>query len=136
MDKQNPISDVLSAIVQKVKEMVDANTVVGEPIVVNSTITLLPISKLSFGLASGGSEFTGKNQKPDSPSNFGGGGGAGVKVIPVAFLVVNGENVRLLPVTPTPDSAVERALDLVPELVDKLAHFLEQKQNTKDESAE
>ena len=93
-ENNHPINEVLQTTMNKIREMVDANTVVGQPIVTQDGVTLIPVSKLSFGFATGGSDF-GKAQ----PWCFGGGAGAGVNVMPIAFLIVKDGSVRLLPVS-------------------------------------
>lgn len=132
MEKNHPISDLMSATMQKIREMVDVNTIVGNPIRTDDGVTLIPVSKLSFGFASGGSEFTTKDQKPEADNAFGGGSGAGVNISPVAFLVVRGDNVKLVPVTPPPGSTVDRVVELVPEMFDKVSGYLEK--NKKEDS--
>ena len=112
--------------------MVDANTIIGAPIQAEG-VTLIPVSKLSFGFASGGSDYTTKNQKPAAPNSFGGGSGAGAKLEPVAFLVIKGENVRLLPVAPPPGTTLDRVVEMVPEVVDKVTNFIEKHQEKKKE---
>ena len=92
---------------------------------------MIPVSKLSFGFASGGSDFTTKNQKPATPTTFGGGTGAGAKLEPLAFLVVKGDSVRLLSVAPPPATTVDRVIDMVPEVVDKVTGFIEKQQEKK-----
>ena len=82
---------------EKIRTMVDANTIIGTPIQTGD-VTLIPVSRLSFGIASGGSDFTTKNQKPEADNSFGGGSGASAKLEPVAFLIIRGESVKLLPV--------------------------------------
>ena len=96
MEKNHPIGDLMSTTMQKIREMVDVNTIIGTPIRTDDGITLIPVSKLSFGFASGGSDFVTKNQKPEADNAFGGGGGAGVNISPVAFLIVKGDTVKLL----------------------------------------
>ena len=98
---------------QKIREMVDVNTIIGTPIRTDDGITLVPVSKLSFGFASGGSDFVTKNQKPEADNAFGGGGGAGVNISPVAFLIVKGDTVKLLPVAPPANTTVDRVVELV-----------------------
>lgn len=132
MEQNHPINDLMSTTIQKIREIVDANTIIGQPIQAGEGITLIPVSKLSVGFGTGGSDFAGKNQKADAPNSFGGGGGAGVKVVPVAFIVVNGENVKLLPMTPPPDTTVDRIVDAIPDLVDKIADLFDKK--PKDET--
>ena len=125
MEKNHPISDLMATTMQKIREMVDVNTIVGTPIQTGDGVTLIPVSRLSFGFASGGSDFATKAQKPDAETSFGGGSGAGVNISPVAFLIVRGDNVKLLPVAPPAGSAVDRVVELVPEMFDKVTDYLE-----------
>lgn len=125
MEKNHPISDLMATTMQKIREMVDVNTIVGTPIQTGDGVTLIPVSRLSFGFASGGSDFATKAQKPDAENSFGGGSGAGVNISPVAFLIVRGDNVKLLPVAPPAGSAVDRVVELVPEMFDKVTDYLE-----------
>lgn len=97
------------------------------------SITIIPISKLTVGFASGGSDFTSKNQKPEDDNSFGGGSGAGMNLSPVAFLIVKGDSVRLMPVAPPPGTAVDRVVEMVPDVIDKVTGFIE-KQQDKDKS--
>ena len=108
-ETNHPINEVLQTTMNKIREMVDANTVVGQPITTQDGVTLIPVSKLSFGFATGGSDF-GKAQ----PWCFGGGAGAGVSVFPVAFLVVKDGMTRVLPVAVPPVSTVDRIVDSFP----------------------
>ena len=116
------VSELLGASMSKVREMVDANTVVGSPIEVSESVTMIPISKISFGLASGGADFAAKSANTEGA--FGGGAGCGVKVTPVAFILVQGERVRVLPVDEPASSAVERMVEQIPALVDKLSDLI------------
>ena len=125
MEKNHPISDLMATTMQKIREMVDVNTIVGTPIQTGDGVTLIPVSRLSFGFASSGSDFATKDQKPDAENSFGGGSGAGVNISPVAFLIVRGDNVKLLPVAPPAGSAVDRVVELVPEMFDKVTDYLE-----------
>ena len=125
MEKNHPISDLMATTMQKIREMVAVNTIVGTPIQTGDGVTLIPVSRLSFGFASGGSDFATKAQKPDAENSFGGGNGAGVNISPVAFLIVRGDNVKLLPVAPPAGSAVDRVVELVPEMFDKVTDYLE-----------
>ena len=127
-ENNHPINEVLQTTMNKIREMVDANTVVGQPITTQDGVTLIPVSKLSFGFATGGSDF-GKTQ--NVAKNFGGGAGAGVNVIPVAFLVVKDGIVRLLSVTPPPASTVDRVIDAAPDLFDKVTGYIDQKKAEK-----
>jgi sporulation protein YtfJ len=121
MDK-HPIGELMETTMQKIREMVDVNTIVGEPIITADGITLIPISKVSFGFASGGSDFQGKNTA--AQNNFGGGSGAGVSIVPVAFLVVKGESVKLIPVAPPASTTIDRVIETVPEVIDRVSDFI------------
>ena len=115
---------------EKIRTMVDANTIIGTPIQTGD-VTLIPVSRLSFGIASGGSDFPTKNQKPEADNSFGGGSGASAKLEPVAFLIIRGESVKLLPVAPPPATTVDRVIEAVPEVVDKVTEFWEKQQEKK-----
>ena len=131
MEQNHPIHDLMSTTMEKIRDMVDANTIIGAPIKTEE-VTLIPVSRLSFGFASGGSDFNTKNQKPEQNNCFGGGSGAGVNIIPVAFLVVKGDSVRLLPVAPPANSTVDRIVELVPEIMEKVSEFIENRKEHKD----
>ncbi|MEQ2455190.1 GerW family sporulation protein [Flavonifractor hominis] len=133
MEKQHPIGELITTTMQKIREIADVNTIVGQPIHAEG-VTIIPISKLSIGFASGGSDFATKNQKPESDNAFGGGGGAGVNLTPVAFLVVKGDTVKLMPVAPAPGSTVDRVVEMVPEVIDKITGFIE-KQDKDNQNA-
>lgn len=123
-ENNHPINEVLQTTMNKIREMVDANTVVGTPIVTQEGITLIPVSKISLGFATGGSDF-GKSQ--NVPKNFGGGAGAGVNVVPVGFLIVKDGNVRLLPVAPPASDTAGRVVEMVPEMFDKVTDYIDKK---------
>ena len=129
MSENHPINEVLQTTMHKIREMVDANTVVGQPIVTQDGVTLIPVSKLSFGFASGGSDF---GKTPNVNKNFGGGAGAGVNVTPVAFLIVKDGNVRLLPVAPPAKDAAGRAIEMIPEMFDKVTDYIDKKSAEKN----
>lgn len=131
-----PIEGLMNTAMNSIKEMVDVNTIIGEPIQTSNNIVIIPVSKVNFGFASGGSEFKGKTKKEnkskeenseDNNKNnrmpFGGGSGAGVSISPIAFIVVQQSGVKLLPVEHT--SALDKLLDLVPDLVDKVNYILD-----------
>ena len=130
-ENNHPINEVLQTTMEKIREMVDANTVVGQPITTQDGVTLIPVSKLSFGFATGGSDF---GKATDAAKNFGGGAGAGVNVIPVAFLIVKEGSVRLLPVAPPSGDTVSRVVDLVPEMFEKVTGYIDKKEAEKDAS--
>ena len=129
--KEHPLNDLMGSTMERLRSMVDVNTVVGEPILAGE-VTIIPVSIVSVGFASGGSDFASKNQRPEQDNSFGGGSGAGLKITPIGFLIVRGENVKLLPVMPPPGGAIDRAVDMVPDLVDKVTSFVEKQQEKKD----
>ena len=126
--EKRPISDLMETTMQKVRDMIDANTIIGEPITTVDGVTLIPVSKVTFGLAGGGSDFAKKQEPKDA---FGGGIGAGVKVEPVAFIIAKSDSVRLLHISPPATTTVDRIIETVPELLDKVTDFLN-KQQEKD----
>ena len=123
----NQISAVMTATMSKIKEMVDTNTVVGEPITTPDGVTVIPVSRVSFGFGAGGGDYG----KTDT-AHFGGGAGAGVKVDPVAFLVVKDGLTRVMPVAIPAAATVDRVLDLVPEVLDRVQNFVDKKREEKD----
>ncbi len=122
MEKKTPLNDLMCATMEKVHEMVDTNTIVGEPISTADGVTLIPISKVSFGFGSGGGSY-GKGSK----DGFGGGSAAGVKIDPVAFLVIKDGLTRVLPVAAAPMNTVDRIVDMAPDLMDKVEKFIDRK---------
>ncbi len=119
---EHPIEGLMDTAMSNIKAMVDVNTIVGNAVTTPDNTVIIPISTVSFGFAAGGSEVSGKkNNVIDGAQQplFGGGAGGGANVKPVAFLVVGGGNVRLLPITET-SSPVDKLIDLMPEMVDKV----------------
>ena len=132
-NKQHPIGELMGTTMQKIREMVDVNTIIGQPIQAGE-VTIIPVSKVTFGFASGGTDWAGKNQKADADNAFGGGAGSGVSITPVSFLVVKGDLVRLIPVSPYPVTGVDRLIEMAPEVIDKVTGFIEKQQDKdKDE---
>ena len=120
----NNVEGLMGVSVDKIRDLVDANTVVGTPIQMGDGITLIPVSKVSYGFASGGSDLPTKN----SNDLFGGGAGAGINLTPVAFLTIKDGEINLLPVVSKPDT-IDRAISLVPEVIDR---FTKRKKDKKD----
>jgi sporulation protein YtfJ len=127
--EKHPIGELMETAMSRLREMVDVNTIIGSPVSTADGITLIPVSKVSFGFASGGSDFQTKNQREGQANPFGGGAGAGVKIEPVAFLVVKDGAVKMLSANPAPASAAEKALDLVPEMIEKIKELIPQKKD-------
>ena len=112
---ENSIKSIMDTTMEKLRAIVDADTIIGTPIVTGN-VTMIPVSKVSFGMATGGSDFQSKNG--NSPL-FGGGGGAGVSINPIAFIVISGDNVKMLPIN-NESTAVDKAIALAPELIEKV----------------
>ena len=125
-----PIEGLMDTTLDKIKQMVDVNTVIGTPITTPNGTTIIPISKVMYGFVSGGSEF---NPKKDENRNlFGGGASAGVTINPIAFIAVTKDDVKLLSVS-TFKNTQDRAVGMVPELVDKILSLF--KKDKKEEAA-
>lgn len=132
MMREHPIEGLMSAAMTSIKDMVDVNTIIGDPIETNNNIVIIPISKVCFGFAAGGSEFNEetidgykrkeKEEEVQYKLPFGGGSGAGVSINPVAFLIVQEGTVKLLPVNHS--SAIDRLLDYVPDLFEKVNEII------------
>lgn len=115
---------MLENTISKMKEMVDVNSVIGEPITTVDGVTIIPISKITVGFAGGGTDYVSKNvNKQDNP--FGGGVGAGMNVVPIAFLIIKEGNVRMLPVAIPANTTAERVVEMVPEVLDKLTDYID-----------
>ncbi|MBQ8909897.1 MAG: GerW family sporulation protein [Oscillospiraceae bacterium] len=130
MSKNLP--NMLDATIAKLKEMVSVNSVVGDPIVTADGVTIIPVSNVSVGFGGGGSDFVSKNvNHQDNP--FGGGVGAGVKVTPVAFLIIKDGSVRMLPVATPANTTADRIVEMVPDTLDKIAAFVDSRTEKKAE---
>ena len=125
MDKKNPLSSLLQEGMEKVRAMVDTNTIVGEPITTPDGVTLIPVSKVSMGFGGGGATFGNKNATAEE--NLGGALGTGVKIEPVAFLIVKDGYVRVMSVALPASSTVDRIVEMVPDVVNKVGDFFEKK---------
>jgi len=145
MDSEHPIEGLMVTAMNSIQDMIDVNTIIGEPIETSNNIIIIPISKVGFGFAAGGSEFKGetideysRKEKEEAIQYrlpFGGGAGAGVSISPIAFLVVQQNNVKLLPVNHS--SAIDKLLDYVPDLMEKMNSYLNKSmQNKKEEKKE
>ena len=123
----NNVEGLMGVSVDKIRELVDANTVIGTPIVIGDGVTLIPVSKVSYGFASGGSDLPSKS----NADLFGGGAGAGINITPVAFLTVKDGEINLLPVVSKPDT-VDRLVSLVPDAVNKVSDLFKKKDEKED----
>ncbi len=106
---------------EKIRQMVDVNTVLGDPVTTPDGTTVIPVTRVSYGFASGGSDLPSKSQPAEGL--FAGGSGAGITLIPIAFLAISHGNVRLLQIEPF-TGPIDRALEKIPELVDKVSMLL------------
>ena len=129
---EHPIGNLMDTTMNKIKEMVDVNTIVGEPITAPDGTLIIPVSKVTYGFAAGGSDLPTKKENKDC---FGGGSGAGVSVTPVAFLVVSNGNVRTVQLVEKV-SAVDNVIASLPELVDKVAALIKKEKPGADAPAE
>ena len=138
---EHPIEGLMTTAMDNIKNMVDVNTIIGEPIEASNNVVIIPISKVCFGFAAGGSEFNGetigeyskKEKEEEIQYNlpFGGGAGAGVNINPVAFLVVQGNGVKLLPVEHL--SSIDKLLDYMPDLLEKANNLMNKAMQDKKE---
>ena len=140
---EHPIEGLMITAMNSIQDMIDVNTIIGEPIETSNNIVIIPISKVSFGFAAGGSEFKGETideyTKKDKEEEiqyrlpFGGGSGAGVTINPIAFLVIQSNNVKLMPVNHT--SSLDKLLDYMPDLIEKANNMMNRHiQNKKEET--
>lgn len=125
-----PIEGLMDTTLEKIRQMVDVNTVIGNPITAPNGTTVIPVSKVMYGFASGGSEFNPK--KAEEKNLFGGGSGAGVTITPIAFIAITNDDVKLLNVTNFKDSQ-DRAVGTIPEVVDKILNFFKKDKKDKEE---
>ncbi len=128
---EHPIQGLMNVTMDKIRQMADSNTIIGKPIKTDDGTTILPVSRISFGFASAGTDFDGKNAA--NKDLFGGGSGAGVNIQPVAFLVVKDGCVRTIQLSDG-SNTIDRALTMLPELVDKFSALLK-KEYKKDAAA-
>ena len=145
MPEQHPIEGLMTTAMQSIKDMVDVNTIVGDAVQAPDGTVIIPISKVSFGFAAGGGEYSGVSQKKSKDEDddeeegskeevkfpFAGGSGAGVSISPVAFMVVGQNQIKLLPVNF--NTSIEKVLDLIPELLEKANEVIRKKVTLKKE---
>jgi len=125
--KEQSAAGILSTTIEKVRQLVDVSTIVGEPIKLSEEITVIPVSKVTYGFASGGSDFPSKS----NTELFGGGGGAGITINPVAFLVLKDGEVTLKHITAN-DNAAERIVNMIPDVIDKVSGIANKTQSGKE----
>ena len=118
------LPNMLENTIAKIREMVDVNSVIGQPITTPDGVTIIPVSKVSVGFGGGGSDFT---NKKGGENPFGGGVGGGVNVTPICFLIVKDGNVRMMPVAAPANTTADRIVEMVPDTLDKLTAYLDSK---------
>ena len=124
-DKKHPLKELMRETMDQVRQMADTNTIVGQPITTADGVTLTPISKVSFGFGSGGGDYG----KAPGKDNFGGASAGGVKISPEAFLVIKDGITRVLPVATPPVTTMDRVVDMVPELLEKVENYFDKKED-------
>ena len=117
---ENKVQNLMGLSIDKIKEMVDVNTVIGEPMTLADGMTLIPVSRVAYGFASGGSDLPTKGTQ----ELFGGGGGDGITIVPIAFLCVQNGNVRVVPMVSVPDT-LNQAVNMIPDVVDRIGGFFQ-----------
>lgn len=123
------LPNMMKTTIEKIKEMVDVNSVIGTPIQTPDGVTIIPVSKVSVGFAGGGSDYASK--KPGASEGFGGGSGGGVKVTPLCFLIVKDGNVRMMSVPTPANSTADRIVEMLPDTLDKISAFLDERKGDK-----
>ncbi|MBR3738036.1 MAG: sporulation protein YtfJ [Eubacterium sp.] len=126
--KETPVNRIMESTLEKMREMVDVSTIIGEPMTTGDT-TLIPVSKVSYGFTSGGTDLPSKQ----GSELFGGAGGGGISITPVAFICIQNGKVRMMQINNYTSSA-DRAIAMIPELVDKLTELIGAKKDEKDEA--
>ncbi len=120
--KETPVNKIMENTLQKMREMVDVSTIIGDPMVTGDT-TLIPVSKVTYGFTSGGTDLPSKQ----GTELFGGGGGGGISITPVAFIVIQNNKVRLMQIDNYTSSA-DRAISMIPELIDQISRLVKAKE--------
>ncbi|MFU0823827.1 GerW family sporulation protein [Clostridium sp.] len=135
--ESHPIESLMKSTLENLKDMIDINTVVGDPIKSADGTTIIPISRVSLGFVSGGSEFYSIKTKEDHENYpFGGGSGSGVSVKPVAFLIIKDDLIRLLPVDQNNINIFDRVLDQIPQFIDMFKKTTKADKECKDTEEE
>lgn len=121
---QHPIEELMKTAMESIKEMVDVNTIVGDAVQTVDGTVIIPVSKVAFGFAAGGGEYSQNNKSDSSTYPFAGGSGAGVSISPVAFMVVGRNNtIKMIPASP--QAALDRALDNIPNIIEQIKEIFE-----------
>ncbi len=124
---EHPINNLMDTTMKKIKELIDSNTIIGDPITTPDGTTIIPVSKVTYGFASGGSDLP---TKKDNRECFGGGSGAGVTIQPIGFLTISKGNVKMIPIEKY-DGPVDRIVGMIPEAFDKISDFFHKDKSPK-----
>lgn len=128
------IPNMVEGTIAKMREILDTNSVIGEPFTTDDGVTIIPISKISVGFTGGGSDFVSKNEnKYENP--FGGGVGGGMRITPIAFIVIKDGSVRMLPIATPANTTAERIVEMVPIVIDKVTDFVDSKLSKKEKKS-
>lgn len=127
------IHSLMQETMERIRSMVDVNTIVGDPITTPDGTTLIPVSKVTFGFGAGGSDFQSRNAKDSTPLCFGGGGGTGVSIVPVGFLVVRDGDAHMLPVNMPAETSADRLIEMIPGAVSSVQNFVSKRRGGKSE---
>ena len=121
------VPNMLDKTIAKIREMVDVNSVIGDPIITPDGITIIPVSRVSVGFGGGGSDFTTNHKE-----GFGGGVGGGMKVTPVCFLIIKDGHVRMMPVAAPANTTADRLVEQIPDVLDRLSEFMDSRKEKKE----
>jgi sporulation protein YtfJ len=132
---EKSIQGLMEETMERIRSMVDVNTIVGDPITTPDGTTLIPVSKVTFGFGAGGTDFQSRNAKEGSPLCFGGGGGSGVSIIPVGFLVVHDGNAHMLPVNMPAETSADRLIEMLPGAFNSVQNFINKRRSGKTDEA-
>lgn len=134
MENKQPLEGLMSTTMDKIKQLVDVNTVIGTPVTSPDGTIIVPVSKVSYGFASGGSSFAAKSA-PEKDL-FGGGAGAGVSINPIAFIVISNGDAKVVSIDTPNSTTAEKALAMAPDLVDKITGLFKKDENSDDSKPE
>lgn len=129
---EHPINSLMETSMRKIKDLIDVNTIIGDPITTPDGTTVIPVSKVAYGFASGGSDLP---TKQDTRESFGGGSGAGVSIQPIGFLSISKGNVKFIPIEKY-DGAADRIVGMIPEAFDKISSFISKDKDKTDLQAD
>ena len=124
---EHPINNLMGTVMENIKGMVDVNTIIGDPVETSNGTMIIPISKVGFGFAAGGSDIPTKNPTETKP--FGGGSGAGVSISPIGFLVIPADQIKLIPVSSN-NTPLDKLVDYIPVAFDKVNSLIKNRKNS------